>query len=96
MCVRACRVSFSPQTDSQAFSGTNSSAIVGVHPDDPWTNFGEEVIELAFIQSKIALEPNLIEAELLNQPVKFSVVRPVFQDIMDPNGPTTTGPAFPL
>ena len=30
-----------------------------------------------------------------NKP-KFSVVRPVSQDIMDPNGPTTTGPAFPL
>jgi len=61
----------------KAFSGTNRSAIVGVHPVDPWTNLGEEVIELAFIQSKIALEPNLIEAELLNQSVKFSVERPV-------------------
>ena len=45
--------------------------------------FGEEVIELAFIHSKVALEPNIIEAELLNQPVKFSVERPVSQDVMD-------------
>ena len=96
MCVRARRISFSPQTDSQPFNGTNSSSIVGVHPVDPWTNLGEEVIELAFIQSKIALEPNLIKAELLNQPVKFSVERPVSQDIVDPNGLTTMGPAFPL
>jgi len=33
--------------------------------------------------------------ELLNQPVKFSVERPVSQDVMDPDGPTATGPAFP-
>ena len=93
--MHARRVSFSPQTGSQAFTGTSSSGIVGVHPADPWTNLGEEVIELAFIQSKIALEPNIIEAELLNQPVKLSVERPVSQDIMDPDGPTTMGPAFP-
>ena len=75
------------QTDSQAFTGTNSSAIIGVHPVDPWTSLGEEVIELAFIQSEMALEPNIIKAELLNQPVKFSVERPVSPDVMDPDGP---------
>ena len=82
MCVCARGVSFSPQTDSQAFTGTNSSVIVVDSCVHPWTNFGEEVIELAFIKSKIVLEPNIIEAGLLNQPVKFSVERPVSQDVM--------------
>jgi len=34
----------------------------------------------------IALEPNIIKEELLNQPMKFSVERPVSQDVMDPDG----------
>ena len=92
MCACAC--GFSPQTDSQALTGTNSSAIVRVYLVDPWTNLGEEIIELAFIQPEITLEPSVIKAELLNQPVKFSVEMLGSQYFMDPDGPTTTGLRF--
>jgi len=44
----------------------------------------------------IALEPHIIIAELLNELVKFSVERQVSQDVMDPDGLTATGLAFPL
>ena len=50
---------------------------------------------LLFIQPEITLEPRAIKAELLDQPVKFSVERPGSQYFMDPDGPTATGPAFP-